>query len=548
MRGLITAGVAIAALAITAPAGAAGWTTTVPFTNQMASSPTKGGGYPNPPGSNAPVPGTCRLGDYNSNHSESWIAVQPGTENLVGTSKLFFEKFSTFYNFHLGAVSIPNGTPAGTVQIPGYDCVSTGTQAMPPSWTNDTDPNVDFDSKGRAYQVTLPFNAYWTNLHPNGAIGAVYSDDLGKTWTVANGGNYLEFSNNQSSFAFGGFQDKQWVAVNHVPGSPNVDHVYAAWAVFSGNNAKIHVSVSRDRGATFSPPADITMPSQMSGNSNTYVYPSIDAKGDLYIAAASFDNKSGFIDADIYVTRSTTDGVTFEPWRFVARARGNPGDFLMGEGDVGFRDGILENFAASQTFPGHLYVTYEDWDGAQMDVRLAESIDGGFTWRNRPLQDPSLGASDQFQPSVAAGPNGAVAVAWYDRRASCPSDRSVAPTSRGAANTCVDVSLQPYKETSQSAYSAKVGDNVRITQYAYDPSQPRQHVDGIGQQACYAHRDPCTGVFLGDYFGLAISQANVYGFFVSTHYPSGVRADEGGRVYYQQQILATVPRSDFGTY
>ena len=214
MRRLIYAAAAVAALAITTTASAAGWTTTVPFTNQVATSPTTGGGYPNPPGSSGPVPGTCRLGKYNSNHSESWIAVQPGTENLVGTSKLFFEKFSTFYNFHLGAVSMPNGAPAGTVQIPGYDCVSTGTngrlnQAMPPSWTNDTDPNVDFDSKGRAYQVTLPFNAYWTNLHPNGAIGAVYSDDLGKTWTVANGGKYLEFSNNQSSFAAGDYQDKQ---------------------------------------------------------------------------------------------------------------------------------------------------------------------------------------------------------------------------------------------------------------------------------------------------------------------------------------------------
>jgi hypothetical protein len=34
---------------------------------------------------------------------------------------------------------------------------------------------------------------------------------------------------------------------------------------------------------------------------------------------------------------------------------------------------------------------------------------------------------------------------------------------------------------------------------------------------------------------------------VSTHYPSSVIADEGGPVYYQQQVLATVPRSGFGT-
>jgi hypothetical protein len=40
----------------------------------------------------------------------------------------------------------------------------------------------------------------------------------------------------------------------------------------------------------------------------------------------------------------------------------------------------------------------------------------------------------------------------------------------------------------------------------------------------------------------------VYALFVSTHYPSSVRADEGGRVYYQQQVLATVARSAFGAY
>src|SRR5205823_6142250 len=104
--------------AFASSAGAAGWSTSVFVTNQTASSPTTGGGYPVPDGANAPDPGTCRLGNYNSNHSESWIAVEPGTEDLVGSSKFFFEKYSTFYNFHLGAYTIVNGAPAGNVQIP----------------------------------------------------------------------------------------------------------------------------------------------------------------------------------------------------------------------------------------------------------------------------------------------------------------------------------------------------------------------------------------------------------------------------------------------
>jgi hypothetical protein len=108
------------------------------------------------------------------------------------------------------------------------------------------------------------------------------------------------------------------------------------------------------------------------------------------------------------------------------------------------------------------------------------------------------------------------------------------------------VSLQAYHDNGTTV--TPVESNVRITHYAWDPSEPVQHVGGIGQVACSGHDDPCTDVFIGDYFGLALSNNNVYGFFVSTHYPSGVRADEGGRVYYQQQVLAAVPRSGFGAW
>src|SRR6266568_3457193 len=245
-RLLVAAFGALLVLSLVPVAAAAGnWMSSVAFSNQVASSPTTGGGYPIPAGQTAPVPGTCRLGDYDANRSESWVAVQPGTENLVGASKFFFEKYSTFYDFHLGTYTIPNGSPGGNVQLPGYDCISTGTQAMPPSWTNNTDPNVDFDTKGRAYQVTLPFNAYWVNLHPNGAIGVTYSDDLGRSWTVGNGGAYLDFLPNSTSLSLGDVVDKQWVAVNHIVGSKYQDHVYAMWSTFNGFTTKLRVAVSR---------------------------------------------------------------------------------------------------------------------------------------------------------------------------------------------------------------------------------------------------------------------------------------------------------------
>ena len=525
------------------------WSSVVTFTNVVASSPVMGGGYPAQP---QYVRGTCGPQPLNSNRSESWIAVKPGTEDLIGNSKFFISKWSTFYDFHLGTYTILNGTPVANNQVQGYECTTVGTQDMPPSWTMNTDPNVDFDTRGRAYQVTLPFNAYWQNMHPNAAVMASYSDDMGGHWITANGGQPLEQSPNSSSLQFGHVEDKQFIAVNHIPGNVYQDHVYAVWSVFNGasngGSVDLRISVSRDRGATFSRYNSFPMPS-VSGRQNFYVQPSIDANGDLYIAFASTekDKKSG--QATLWVAKSTDDANTFSFHRAVTGVGLIPSCCLP---NTTFRDGIAESFAASPTYPGHLYMAYEDWDTAtgQLDVKFAQSSDGGATWSapqkvNDNAESAALGYTDQFQPTIAAGPNGAMAIAFYDRRAPCPSDPSVLAPDVGRTNFCIDTTLQAYKDMGGGA--ALMLTNVRVTDFTWDPMNPAQHVDGIGQMACAAHRDPCTErAFIGDYFGLAISSGNIYGLFVSTHYPSTVMADEGGPVYYQQQVLAKVSRSVFG--
>ena len=139
-----------------------------------------------------------------------------------------------------------------------------------------------------------------------------------------------------------------------------------------------------------------------------------------------------------------------------------------------------------------------------------------------------------------------MAVAFYDRRAACPDDPSVLAADVGRTNFCIDTSLQAYKDSGSGA--EPVGANSRISEFTWDPMNPAQRVDGIGQMACASAIDPCTTrAFIGDYFGLAISETAVYGLFVSTHYPSGVTADEGGPVYYQQHVLSKVERSAIGS-
>ena len=121
MRTLTAFAVAFAfagSLATSASAGS-GWGPGPTATNTVVSSPVQGGGYPVPPGSTKPLPGTCGPGPYNSNHSESWLAVDPGTEKIVGVSKFFFSKYSTFYDFHLGSYTIENGAAVATNQVQG---------------------------------------------------------------------------------------------------------------------------------------------------------------------------------------------------------------------------------------------------------------------------------------------------------------------------------------------------------------------------------------------------------------------------------------------
>jgi hypothetical protein len=80
----------------------------------------EGGGYAVPSGQTAPEPGTCRVGHYSSNFSESWLAVKPGTEDLVGASKFSFEKFSTFSDFHRTAVMLDVDGSTDAAEIPRF--------------------------------------------------------------------------------------------------------------------------------------------------------------------------------------------------------------------------------------------------------------------------------------------------------------------------------------------------------------------------------------------------------------------------------------------
>src|SRR5439155_9795518 len=125
----------------------------------------------------------------------------------------------------------------------------------------------------------------------------------------------------------------------------------------TNGNGNIMDAATSNSGLTLSTAVPMTTPSATPGN--TYVYPSVASDGTVYVAfVGGYDlnkNKVGHV----YVAKSVDDGKTWGPFVVAASPIKNPLGYFP---PTNFRDGIIENFAASPTYPGHVYLTYENWD------------------------------------------------------------------------------------------------------------------------------------------------------------------------------------------
>ncbi len=445
---------------------------------------------------------------YNNHRSESWIAVDPtNPSHLVGLSKFFFDP--VFYLFHLGSyVSTDAGKSWTNNLIPGFDCQS----APSNSWVDTTDPIVAFDSQGTVFANILPFSFSYNaqgdqvfGVIPNDGIFAVRSTDGGNTWTIANQGQAIALF---SSGGLGVTADKQWMSIDTSTSSPFRDNIYFAWTVFSGISSEIFFARSTDHGDHFSAPVEVSVASN-DGPSNTFVFLGSAADGTLFLAYTSFPSNT-FPTADVWILKSTDGGVTFSAPKKAVSFASFPFARLP---NTTFREGISDSFAVNPS-NGHLLLALEVFNGNGVDVQLTESTDGGTSW-STPIfvNDPSTvnDGIDQFQPTVAASPSGTVAVAFYDRRLACPTnDPDILPADAGRTNFCVNTSIQFFSDGVTGLQP--LGTNIRVTAATWDPQNPGTNSDGL------PHPGGPNGAltFIGDYFGLTLTDKTAYPLFVST--------------------------------
>jgi hypothetical protein len=476
---------------------------------------------------------TDRTGDcvqnaaYNNHRSESWLAVDPtNPDHLVGTSKFFFDPL--FYLFHLGSyVSFDGGNSWTNAVISGFDCQS----APNFSWVDTTDPIHAFDSAGRVFSTLLPFsltynsagNQVW-NVIPNSAISVVKSNDGGASWTMGNQGQPLAI---YTSSGLGRTADKQWMTADANPSSPFRDSVYVGWTLFSGFSSQIWFSRSTDHGEHFSAPVMLSVANN-DGPFNTYIFLGTGPDGALYISYSSFPSNLS-PQSDVWLLKSTDGGQTFTgpmlatTFRFVTAAA---------LPNTTFRDGISYNMTVNPA-NGHVLLVLEVQTDNGIDVQLTESTDGGKTFSTPIFVNDSTtvrDGTDQFQPTVAASPNGTVAVAFYDRRLACPvGDPNILSADQGQTNFCVNASIQFFNDG--PAGLQKLGSNVRVTQSTWDPQNPGTNSDGLPHPG-----GPNSSLtFIGDYFGLSLSNQIAFVSFVST-YNLGANPTND-----QQQFVGIVP-------
>jgi hypothetical protein len=221
--------------------------------------------------------------------------------------------------------------------------------------------------------------------------------------------------------ALAGFQDKPWIAVDNTGGTRDGD-IYVCWTRFIGNpvtGSELRFSRSIDGGVTYQDEQIIA-----AGGSPFGCSIEVGPNGDVYVTWAQRST-------DDILFRRAADGVTFNAAVTVnpaaIRAPGTDRVVTCGSSNRTTLNGNIRQLhqawlAVDTTggpFNGNLYIVWaQDPAGAvdNSDVFFSRSVNSGANW-SAPVQiGAGGGATDQFEPFVEVGGDGAVAVAWYDRR------------------------------------------------------------------------------------------------------------------------------------
>ena len=287
------------------------------------------------------------------------------------------------------------------------------------------DPNFAFDDHGKLY-----FS--WINLWADATFNMTwdlywgYSLDGGNVWKRDSVSDYIG-TTPSSIFGGGGAFDKEWLASDNNPSSPNYGNLYCSFFQANANTGATNIGLRRR-----TPASGIFDTTTAVVNSGTYIMEqfgsdAVDNHGYVHV---SFFATVDSLNYSLYHAVSKDGGVTFLPevkisdlalGRFTAS---EPADTIRGIDPT--RLYPCAYIACDRSGGPNANNLYMVWSANGIttklntgyDVYFSRSTDGGSTWSAaRVLNDNTTNmTSDQYYPSITVSSTGRVIISWWDRR------------------------------------------------------------------------------------------------------------------------------------
>jgi hypothetical protein len=342
-------------------------------------------------------------------------------------------------------------------------------------FANATDPGLTFDGEGTAFFSNVFYDDVGIPA-PANEVGCYTSSDGGVDWSVP---NVVSADAGASATTLA---DRDFMAVDRDPNSPNYTRVYVAWIEIADSASRVVEAFSTDHGVSWSKKIAVSP----SGKLFQGPIPACAPNGDLYITYIDRDTAT----QNILVSRSTDGGVSFSNPIAISHYN-NLGPVLPDNfnGHPAIKDSLSVNsFPAiainhSSATSAKIYVTWcAKANDGQDHVYLSSSTDHGNSWSVPEAIDNDTNSkpTDKFFSWIAVDQsNGDVGIVFYDSRND--------PDSNEFVDTYMSLS------TDEGATFV----TRRISGISFDPDVTNERVFGSLR-------------FFGDYIGLDGFQRNWY--------------------------------------
>lgn len=268
-----------------------------------------------------------------------------------------------------------------------------------------------------------------------GPVGSTSMGDPSLVWRRADGHFYLATldsggglavwvsTNDCQTFSFlstptTGGDDKEILAVDNNPSSPNYGNLYLVWTDFGFAGSPIRATRSTDGGVTWWPPVTLSAGGVVQG-----AWPAVAPNGDVFVAWLQYtDFQNGPIT--INVSRSTNGGLSYAPVTSplvnAVSPRHAAASAACGRPSLNGNIRYLASPQIAVDGSGVLHVVYSyDPDGFNVgdvvNVYYRRSTNSGATWSAEVRLNDDATQRDQYFPTIQVA-GSTVMAGWYDRR------------------------------------------------------------------------------------------------------------------------------------